>query len=882
MKRKIIAFFVIMMTIFVGSRAYAAWVHYGSTFSAVSPSGHTLYYTQTNGGSLWVHYYQSYEYNDAYSDPYISISGGQHPTGNLIIPDSVNGYPVIGISTWGFRNSTGLSSVSLPNTIRYILHSAFKGCSGLEHINIPEGVTYIDSMVFQECSLLDSIIIPNTVTNIRKRAFYGCYNLSNIVFSNSLQTIGEWAFYSCYSLPVTNIPSSITTIGSYAFHYVKMIYYSGTATGAPWGALCVNGYQKDSLYYTNSSKTILVGAHPKIHSVVIPNTVTIIKDYAFHYCKNIDTLTIPSSVIAIGRSFAYCTNLHTLNFLSENCSFQSNYWGGVVSCFQGDTNLVTINIGNTVSRIPEDFFKGCDKVETIFIPNSVSYIGSGAFLNCNGLTSTNYNGTISEWMNITFGDTASNPVLYSHNLYINGNLLNYLDIPDSITEIKAFSFAGCNSIIGPLNIGTQIQSIGNSAFKNCSQISSINFNANNYYTNASNNAESAPFKGCTGITSIIIGSDVTRIANYTLYGCNNVTEVYVNREAPPYIYQNTFGGVPQYIPVYVPCGSMQTYYNNYNWSYFTNIDENCETVTIIANSSNDAMGAVSGGGTYPIGDTVQLTAIPYAGYSFTNWSNGDVTNPLSVVADGNISMTAVFITTPNYVLVHDTTYFDVHDTTYVDVLYPVHDTTIVHDTTYVDVPYPVHDTTIVHDTTYVDVPYPVHDTTIVHDTTYVDVPYPVHDTTIVHDTTYVDVPYPVHDTIIVHDTTFVDVPYHVHDTTIVTMTDTISIHDTTTVFQTDTLWLHDTVYLHDTIFIHDTIVVGVDEVDAINAKIYTNNGHIVVDGAESNTVWLYDVNGRILAIKHDEYSPLRFDVPVSGAYLVKIGNYPARKVVVIR
>ena len=76
--------------------------------------------------------------------------------------------------------------------------------------------------------------------------------------------------------------------------------------------------------------------------------------------------------------------------------------------------------------------------------------------------------------------------------------------------------------------------------------------------------------------------------------------------------------------------------------------------------------------------------------------------------------------------------------------------------------------------------------------------------------------------------------------------------------------------------------VGIDEVDEITAKIYTINGQIVVDGAERNTVWLYDVNGRILATKQDEYSPLHFDVPATGAYLVKIGDHPARKVVVIK
>ena len=109
-------------------------------------------------------------------------------------------------------------------------------------------------------------------------------------------------------------------------------------------------------------------------------------------------------------------------------------------------------------------------------------------------------------------------------------------------------------------------------------------------------------------------------------------------------------------------------------------------------------------------------------------------------------------------------------------------------------------------------------------------------------------------------------------------------HDTTVVvhYSTDTLWLHDTIFVHDTIYIHDTIVVGVDEVEAINAKIYTSIGQIVVEGAENNTVWLYDINGRVLATKQDEYVPLHFDVPASGTYLVKIGEHPARKIVVIR
>ena len=57
---------------------------------------------------------------------------------------------------------------------------------------------------------------------------------------------------------------------------------------------------------------------------------------------------------------------------------------------------------------------------------------------------------------------------------------------------------------------------------------------------------------------------------------------------------------------------------------------------------------------------------------------------------------------------------------------------------------------------------------------------------------------------------------------------------------------------------------------------------VPVEGADGNMVTLYDVNGRVLATKQDDYAPLRFDTPVSGTYMIKVGNLPSRKVVVVR
>ena len=111
-----------------------------------------------------------------------------------------------------------------------------------------------------------------------------------------------------------------------------------------------------------------------------------------------------------------------------------------------------------------------------------------------------------------------------------------------------------------------------------------------------------------------------------------------------------------------------------------------------------------------------------------------------------------------------------------------------------------------------------------------------------------------------------------------TIYDTIYVHDTTVVNRTDTLWLHDTIIIHDTIYITQE---GLGSIDVLNAKVYSSQGQIIVEGADGNTVALYNINGRMIAIKQDNGTAIRFNVSASGTYLIKIGNYPARKLMVL-
>ena len=187
----------------------------------------------------------------------------------------------------------------------------------------------------------------------------------------------------------------------------------------------------------------------------------------------------------------------------------------------------------------------------------------------------------------------------------------------------------------------------------------------------------------------------------------------------------------------------------------------------------------------------------------------------------------------------------------------------------------------------------VRDTVVVtvYDTVEVTQVVTVHDTTYVTltDTVTVTLNVPVYDTthVTLMDTVTVTEHVPVYDTTYVTLIDTV----TNTVFDTVSLFFHDTVTITDTIFIFDTVVVhdtvyvteqGIDGVGELNLKIYPEAGQVVVEGSEGEPVTMYDVTGRVVGVKRDDYMPLRFDVPASGTYMIKVGNYPARKMVMIR
>lgn len=231
----------------------------------------------------------------------------------VILPSTINSWPVTKIGEAAFQDNTTITSVTIPDSVTEIGANAFAGCTNLtsvtyggdwSNLTIQSGnpavedaakdaaneqlfdfdfilnntavivtrykgtaadvtipsrykgkpVTMIDHVAFHNSSVVTSVTIPDSVTAIPDYAFGYCSQLTNISIPNSVTFIGFSAFNSCTSLKSITLPSSLSTIQSYAF------------------------------YNCENLKTIR-----------IPVSVTSIGNYAFDVCPSLMTVTYPGS-----------------------------------------------------------------------------------------------------------------------------------------------------------------------------------------------------------------------------------------------------------------------------------------------------------------------------------------------------------------------------------------------------------------------------------------------------------------------------------------------------------------------------------------------------------------------------------------------------------
>lgn len=168
-------------------------------------------------------------------------------------------------------------------------------------------------------------------------------------------------------------------------------------------------------------------------------------------------------------SYAYDFEVDGIYYNFSGSNAEVTYSNKYNGSYQGSIiipNTVTYN-GETycVTSIGKSAFEESRSLTSITIPNSVKSIGSGAFESCYGLTAVNIT-DLEAWCNIDFESYNSNPLYFAQHLYLRGEEIKELVIPNSITTIGDYAFQGCSSLTS-VTIPNSVTSIGVRAFLTC-------------------------------------------------------------------------------------------------------------------------------------------------------------------------------------------------------------------------------------------------------------------------------------------------------------------------------------------------------------------------------------------------------------------------------
>ncbi|MCR5845549.1 MAG: leucine-rich repeat protein [bacterium] len=386
--------------------------------------------------------------------------------------------------------------------------------------------------------------------------------------------IASGAFYKGVGITNIELPSSITYIGAGAFagceglNTITMPAVTEIPECCFAGCSALRGVE-DMSDVTSIGNSAFRGCNA-IHSMEIPSRVTTIGACAFFNCKSLESVTMRNAVTSVGAyAFGYCSGLETITLSTSLAELPE-------SMFAMDYALTTVNntsqitslgvrtfsqcsglreftIPERLSVIPESCFENTG-LTSITIPSGVEVIGDSAFKGCNNLRSVTF--PVNGSCKISFMAFANCKALETL------NLSGVSELTESYN--MGSQFQGCTSLTS-VNLGSQITEISDGAFYNCPALTSIAF------PSQVTSLDDGSFGQCTGLNSVTIPSTLTALDNETFEQCYSLVAIVLEGDtvktlnyqwSPTYEYEFTQG----FCHIYVPDDLVAAYKADSNWA----------------------------------------------------------------------------------------------------------------------------------------------------------------------------------------------------------------------------------------------------------------------------------------------------------------------------
>lgn len=436
-------------------------------------------------------------------------------TGNakeLVIPDTIEGYPVTTINNEVFSGCTSLESVTIGKNVDFIQYRAFYNCTNLAEIKILGTVTTIAEEVFAKTAFYEnennwdgdvlyidghvirakdtlsgSYTIKDGTKVLAWRSFFNCPELTEIIIPDSVTVIGQTAFFCCRKLSSVHMSDNIISMGYWAFY--DTAFYNDS-----------NNWENDCLYLGK----YLLAAQPWCDSdITVKEGTELIAVAAFFECGGLETITFPESIKYLNQeAFWRCSSLHTIT-LPKNITTIG------MTTFRECKNLKSITIPEGVTTI-EDYAFYESGLETIILPNTIEFFGYNSFDLGLGKKNVYIYELESFWSNFP----NNSKLLKNANIYYMDNPITEYVFPENITSISAIcnGYTNLESVFIPNpELITEIES---AAFNNCENLKSFTMPEN--VTIIGNGA----FMYCKNWENPVVPKNIEYIGNNAYYGCN--------------------------------------------------------------------------------------------------------------------------------------------------------------------------------------------------------------------------------------------------------------------------------------------------------------------------------------------------------------------------